>query len=151
MPDHIQEVLKLLIEATGIKHIERIGARGAVFYPQDGNYSQLVSKFAKVFHGKYEELAELSADKARDVFFGLDGIKNGYNNHIEFGPAKNHEVASIFTATGPSNKSESNIIIDVDVFMQSPEISELEENISPLITEGKRLIDGCTALIEKNL
>jgi hypothetical protein len=151
MSERVLELFKLFLEPTGIKQIEKISARAGTFYPQDGNYEQLVGKLSKAFYNNYSEMQNLSADKATDAFFALNGIKNGYDNHVEFGPAKKAEVEKIHTAYGKNSKSESNIVIDAEVHIANSELDEAQDNVTALIAESKRLLDVYTDLIEKSL
>lgn len=149
----IDKVLKLLIIPNNFQEIRRIGIRQIRVIGTNAEFGSLAEKMTKSFENHYEEHQELALDVVDDYAFILDGIKNGFKNHIRFGPVKPQEAIDRFNSNFSQPEAKDNsIFIDIDVFNDEI-ISEenLSDNIDSMIEESKRIIKGYQKLVAREV
>jgi len=135
MFDYVSQIYKDYVDSYGISKIRRIGFRYSQVLISELKYDDIVDLIYKKFYSKEEKIKKISADKQRDTVFVLDGLKNGFSNHVQIGPVKNNEISHYFNSAFSldlSGVKDQNIFIDVDVSLvedisKNDAIKKLEE------------------------
>lgn len=147
----LDKVLQLLFIPNNLEEVRRIGVRQILAVQVDKDFDDLAEKFASSFTKDFKKHEALSIDIVGDYQFVLDGIKNGFKNHIRFGPVTPDEAIGRFNPTfGKSSNpvKQNSIYLDTDIYNDEiGSVVELETNTSNIIEESLRITNGYKNLI----
>lgn len=132
------------IKNCSIEEIRRVGFRNTQVFSCKVEFEELVDLIYKKFYSSTKTLKNISADTPKDVVFVLDGLKNGFLNHINIGPVKSVEARKYF-GSGFEDEiklGESNLFVDIDVFaIENLKKDKIFDTLNSTMKESKRLMD----------
>jgi len=151
----LEKAMQLLVIPTELQEIRRIGVRQIRVHETNADFDKVTTKLAEAFSSNYDKHEELALDKVKDYAFVLDGIKNGFTNHIRFGAVKPEEGVKRFGSsfsTTSKHVTKDSVLLDIDVFNDElNDVDGLQNSIHPIVEEADRIVKGYTKLITQEL
>ena len=154
LEEEVQQLFLLFLEPTKISKIRRIGVRQMGVYETSDKYAEIVSKFYDSFYANTDKIDSIAGDSVEDVAFILDGVKDGYKNHIRLGPLRPEQASMYFTSEyGELNlKKETNLYIDVDAYLDDEiDYETAKKNLKAIVANNKSIYDGFFSLAKEKL
>ena len=141
----------LFLDNSNVATFNHVGMRRIGIYSTNITYDEYVDKFVNAFLNINSGLPGLIADKVEDTLYVIEGIKDGFMTRLRLAPLKqdqfeSHYTPEIFTPKNLLLKKETNIIVDLDIFLQNE--SDNEAATTNLIAIEKSLEDSYNQLIE---
>jgi uncharacterized protein (TIGR04255 family) len=153
--ERLLKVTQLFLASTEISEIRRIGVRQIEVLETQHEFVELATKMTKAFSAPYGKVEAIALDAVVDYAYVLDGIKNGYKNHIRFGPVKDDEAKARFGSLFPEQlrlKSHNGIYLDIDVFNDEVmKVKDVDSNIKNIVKESERITTSYRQLIKEEV
>lgn len=155
LKQRFEKVINSIFNPSNIEEIRRIGVRQVLTYESTAEFDLLATKLASSFTANYSDHTELAIDSVSDFSFVLDGIKNGFKNHIRFGPCTPKEAKARFSPIFKETRTKAtknSVFIDIDVF--NDEVGDAEHlmaNTNNIIDESLRITKGYSKLVKSKL
>jgi hypothetical protein len=155
LKEEAHQIFLLFLEPTKIKKITRIGVRRMGVYESSVKYQSLVNNFYDSFYANAKAIKDIAADSVEDVAFILDGVKDGYRNHVRLGPLK-PEQAPIYYQTNFNEqlelKKETNLYLDVDTYTDvENDYDTAEKSVDGVIDNNKAVFTEFLKLAKEKL
>jgi hypothetical protein len=155
MPEEVHRMFLLFLEPTRISEIKRIGVRRSGIYETDSKYQVLTDGFFDAFYGNKDAIKSVAADEVGDISVILDGVKDGYKNHVRMGPLKPDQTPIYYRSDFSDKveiKKETNLFLDVDVYSDvKTTYEDAGKTVNPVIETNAAIYDGLLDLVKKEL
>lgn len=145
---HSEKVFKGI--QKDLKEILHIGFRNMQILGSNFEFQELVKVLFDKLYGSKNQIMEISCDEPRDIAYILDGVKDGFLNHVRLGPTTKEEALSRFDPQFNDHDIEksdfkSYLFIDIDTYVQKDIITDNTIKIlTSLIRENNRIIKEYT-------
>lgn len=146
---------QLFLTDSNIDTIRRVGVREIHILETSLSFKDLTTKLYESFTTNTDRLSEIAFDSINDYAFVIDGVKNGFNNHVRFGPVNPIEARQRFNSTFKDSvelSAEGNIYLDIDIYDESgSEAAQGEKNILQAINESREMTQKFINLFKESL
>lgn len=145
-PSSIEKVVELFAQffavyfnESDIAKFHFVGSQSRAIYDVEAKYTEYASAFYEKYYGAHDELRKIFADEITDVTQIAEGIKEGFNTHLNFGPLKPEQMNQFYPQEqynkGDKNKGdklggETGLFIRSDVF--TPLDSAVDETMDKM-------------------
>jgi len=134
-----------------------IECRNLKFFEADIKYEELGDFLFEKFYSSHEEIKHISVDTVKDTAFSLDGEKNGFLNHCNFGPMRKQQLLDMYKPAfefdiSQIDEEKTYLYLDVKVHLLEPKFDDLKgaaRLVEEVETEAKRISDAYLNLIKK--
>lgn len=107
-------------DGSDISKFHFVGSQSRAIYDVDAKYTEYASAFYEKYYSAHDELKEIFADEITDVIQIAEGIKEGFNTHVNFGPLKPEQMDQFYPKEqynkGDKLGGETGLFIRSDVF-----------------------------------
>lgn len=153
--DKLDRYYKIFLTDSNIETVRRIGARQIFLIETSCKFDFLSNRLYENFNSNKDELRDIAIDSVNDFAYVIDGVKDGFKNHLRFGPVKAAEGVKRFNSAFKNKiklTSEGNIFIDIDIYTEAQkDLDDLSEDMNEILKQLDEITKKISKLIKGSL